>query len=115
MQKLGWGAAELVPQGAKAAWGARMIIGQDGRAELVGDRQHAVGDDNAAIDALLGHMNQIAKPVDKVREMLLASQIRTDEAAEVTVYEDEVIKVAGNSNASHGYFYIAAWLKEGDE
>lgn len=41
-QKLGWGAAHLVPEGAPAAWGARLIITQSGDVDMVHDRQHAL-------------------------------------------------------------------------
>jgi hypothetical protein len=112
-QKLGWGAAALVPEGAKAAWGARMIITQSGDVDLVYDRQHAVGDD-ASIDALIAHLNGgvIKQFKDKLSGMLRRYEVSTTEGADVVLYEDDTVKVAGNSNGSHGYFYVAAWLKE---
>lgn len=33
-------------------------------------------------------------------------------ASKEAVYEDATLVVRGNSNGSHGYFYVAAWLKE---
>ena len=106
-EKLGWGAAHLVPENASAAWGARLIITQAGDVDIVGDRQHAVGDE---IDALLDHLNSVPWKLS-LSNMLKAYEVSTREAAEVTVFEDNKILVRGNSNASHGYFYVAAWLK----
>jgi hypothetical protein len=37
--------------------------------------------------------------------------VQSDEPNEVVVYDDDVIRVVGNSNGSYGYFYLAAWLK----
>jgi hypothetical protein len=108
-EKLGWGAANLVPDNAQAAWGARLIITQTGDVDIVHDRQHAVGDD-APVDTLLHHLNKVGWR-DNLSAMLKSGAVSTRERAEVTVYQDDLIMVRGNSNGSHGYFYAAAWLK----
>jgi hypothetical protein len=106
-EKLGWGAAHLVPEGAKAAWGARLIVTQTGDVDIVHDRQHAVGTE---VDTLLDHLNKV--PWRKsLSDMLKRYEVSTREGGEVTVYEDDKIAVRGNSNGSYGYFYVAAWLK----
>jgi hypothetical protein len=111
-EKLGWGAAHLVPAEAPAAWGARLIVMQSGDVDMVGNRQHAIGSEQD-IDKLLGHLNGGANKVwmAKLGDMLRAREVRVDVGAEVVVYEDDLVKVAGNSNGSHGYFYVAAWLR----
>jgi hypothetical protein len=110
MKKLAWGASGLVPADAPAAWGARLIVKQDGYVDLVPDRQDAVGEDGPR-KALLKHLNEVAKPLGRVAEMLKAREILTSEEGEVTVYEDAKIVVRGNSNGSYGYFYIAAYAR----
>jgi hypothetical protein len=108
-EKLGWGAAHLVPENAPAAWGARLIVTQTGDVDIVGDRQHAVGAEDD-IDILLNRLGN--EPwLQSLSDMLINGIVSTREGLDVTVYEDAYIMVRGNSNGSAGYFYIAAWLK----
>jgi hypothetical protein len=108
-EKLGWGAAHLVPENVPAAWGARLIVTQTGDVDIVHDRQHAIGD-SKSIQVLLSRLDEWTWR-DNLRDMLKSFEVSTRSAAEVTVYDDDMITVRGNSNGSHGYFYIAAWLK----
>jgi hypothetical protein len=109
-EKLGWGAAHLLPDNATAAWGARLIITQTGDVDIVHDRQHAVGNDDD-IDDLLNWLNNVPWR-QSLSDMLKSHQVSTREGAEVTVYQDPYIVVRGNSNGSHGYFYICAYPAE---
>jgi hypothetical protein len=112
-EKLSWGASRLVPDGVEAAWGARLIVNQEGWVDLVPGRQSAIGS-NHGIATLLGYLNGGAnkKWMARLEEMLRAGEVRVNQSADVTVYEDATLVVRGNTNASHGYFYLAAWLKE---
>jgi hypothetical protein len=38
-------------------------------------------------------------------------ELRPSEDREVTLYEDETGVVKANPQGSHGYLYVAAWLK----
>lgn len=112
-KRLGWGAHRLVPENAPAAWGARLIVNQEGWVDLVPGRQDAIGSDEAVkalLDQLNGGVNKVW--MERLREQLVAGKIRVNQSADVTLYEDEALIVAGNTNASHGYFYVAAYLKE---
>ena len=111
-----WGASWLVPDGAPAAWGARLIVTQTGDVDMLPDRQNAVGDDDA-VSVLLGLLNGgINKAwIGELTRLLKAYEVRTREEREVTLYEDDLVAVRGNTNGSGGYFYVAAWLKEGNE
>ena len=111
MEKLAWGATSLLPENVTAAWGARLIVGQDGHVDLVHDRQDAVGPD-AERKALLAHLNE-KKPLKALSALLREGKVSTREGADVTVYEDADIVVRGNSHGSHGYFYIVAYPQSG--
>lgn len=110
IDKLGWGARDLVPEEAKAAWGARLIITQSGDVDIVHDRQDVVGVSDDAKTNLLSQLNASSWR-ENLSNMLKSYQVSTREEAEVVVYENDWIAVKGNSNGSAGYFYIAAWLK----
>lgn len=109
-RRLAWGADWLVPEDAKAAWGARLIM-ENGHADLLWDRQSDFGD-KADYDRLISKLNEVKPWRGPLEKLIRQGEVRSDEANEVTVYEDDVIVVRGNSNGSYGYFYIAAWLKE---
>lgn len=110
--KLAFGATQLVPDDAPAAWGARLIVTRSGDVDMLHDRQSADGDD-ASVSKLLGLLNGGVNKMwmARLREQLVDRIVRVDEACDVTLYEDDAIAVRGNSNASYGYFYVAAWLK----
>lgn len=108
-EKLGWGAERLVPEEAPAAWGARLIVTQTGQVDMLGDRQDLTGGEDAT-RALLDVLKETPWR-EALILMLLDREVETQVAKDVTVYEDDKIKVAGNSNASYGYFYVSAWLK----
>jgi hypothetical protein len=90
-----------------------MIITQDGGVDIVPDRTDFVGSDFAR-DCLRRHLEAKFPPmtlIDSISDRLRDGQIRTREATDVVLYEDDRASVVGNSNASAGYFYVSAWLK----
>lgn len=111
---LRWGYSVAVPADTKAAWGARLILERDARTQggdLLYDRQDSFFETQAHGDVLQAKLS-LTRPWETPLAALVASgQVRSDEPNEVVVYEDDVLKVVGNSNGSHGYFYIAGWLK----
>ena len=111
MEKLAWGANDLLPEGVSAAWGARLIVGQDGYVDLVPDRQDAVGAAEPR-KALLAKLNA-AKPLKNLEALLRDGTVQTRVPGEVTVYEDADIVVRGDSRGSAGYFYIVAYPQPG--
>lgn len=110
-KNLGFGLNGVVPDAAEAAWGARLIIYPTGGVDLVHDRTSALGS-NAA-KARLGNLLNERLPFAKMRDAISAKirsyEISLMEPAEILLYEDPELKVVGNSNGSHGYFYVAAW------
>lgn len=108
-RKLKWGYGSAVPADTKAAWGARLIMTREG-GDLLNDRQGGFGSDEDAT-VLHASLNKVRPWRDPLGALIKSGQVRADQPNEVIVYEDDVIKVVGNSNGSFGYFYIAGWLK----
>lgn len=108
---LRFGANQYIPDGLKAAWGARLIVSQGGMVDLVHDRQDAAGDDALVAD-MLAWVNHGAWAAarDKIAEALRTRTIQTTTGSPFLAYEDERGIMLGNTNGSHGYFYLVAWL-----
>jgi len=81
---LEWGYTPGLPLGATAAWGARAIL-RHGSADLLHDRQ--------------------------IKRLSNSGLMRSEEANEFVLYEDGDVAIVGNTNASHGYLYLVAFLK----
>lgn len=107
-KKPAFGLRSGLPDDGRALWGARLIWPDD----LVWDRQGLTGTEpgttnlqtwlnGGALRAALGYARLLAD-----RYELRGSEDRT-----VTLYEDETGMVRGNPQNSHGYLYVAAWLK----
>jgi len=99
-----------LPQGRTVAWGARLIVDQDGHVDFVHDRQSAIGPDEPR-QRLLNYLNGNDIPIERrIADMLRRGVIRTSVAQEFTVYTDDVVVVKANTNASHGYCYVVAYF-----
>ncbi len=94
------------------AWGARWIVTQDGTVDFVPNRQDMIGTPEQKQE-LLAWLNDTVKrqPEDNLCERLRSYEIKTREAQEVCIYEDDRGLVLGNTNASAGYFYVIARFK----
>jgi hypothetical protein len=98
-----------------AAWGARLIVDQTGFTDFVHDRQGAFGDESemAALFAWL-NMGSFDSAREKASVLLRRREMDTRGEREFVLYEDDKGKIVGNTNASAGYLYVAAWLKAHD-
>jgi hypothetical protein len=108
---LAFGYKAGIPDDAVAAWGARWIVTQDGYIDFVPDRQDADGPDaerRQLLDLLNAGAGKAAQ--DRLRELLQNGEVHTRREAEVELYADDRVRVVGNTNASAGYFYVAAYL-----
>jgi hypothetical protein len=47
----------------------------------------------------------------RARELADSYELRPSDARQVTLHEDEQGKILGNPQGSHGYLYVAAWMK----
>lgn len=111
--KLDYGYSDVVPDDANAAWGARLIVKQDGYVDFVPDRQDLRGDDDAK-RMLVAHLEEVY-PLTKLKKTisdLLAGNVmstRTDQ--EFMLFADAKVGVFANAKASAGYCYVVAYLK----
>lgn len=118
----------LRPDGdSRAIWGARAIDSmhasfrvdcglQDpdrGTLSLLPDRQSFEGDaaDLAALTALLNDCDILRRAQERWRELKAGGEVSGSEASRKTLFEGPLIRVDANTNGSHGYVYLAAWLK----
>ena len=108
--------------GAAVAWGARAILERNGSFGLLWDRQSWVDlsgeqytrftGDTHVIQEVSNHLNSgPLREANKVcAEMVKEGRIKEDEPNEVILYDKHGTKVIGNTNASFGYLYLAAWV-----
>ena len=106
--KLAWGANVTLPEGVAAAWGARLIWPDD----LVWDRQSSAGSDEgkAALETWL-NSGRLKEALAVARQKARDYELRPDESRLVTLWETDRGIVVANPQSSHGYLYVAAWLK----
>lgn len=101
-----------LPGDRTVAWGARLIVTQDGHVDFVHDRQSVIGAEEPR-RRLLDHLNGNDIPIERrIADMLRRGAMRTAVAQQFIVYADDVVVVKANTNASHGYCYVVAYFAE---
>jgi hypothetical protein len=97
-----------IPEGVAPAWGARLIWPDD----LLHDRTSWL-DGEHDVD-LMTWLNggALRSALTEARRMADSYELRPSEDREVTLFEDETGVVKANPQCSHGYLYVAAWLKQ---
>lgn len=122
--KPAWGLAYVVPPDAIAAWGARLIVTQDGDVDMLPDRQGSDGGPHAnSLFQALDDRFPASRMTGLVSELLRGDFYRTDvpgvtlfiqmstrEGEDFVLYLDERLVVHANTNGSAGYCYVTAWL-----
>jgi hypothetical protein len=111
--KLPYGGTWEVPDGVTAAWGARLIITQDGMTDLLWDRQGATAEIspeawtplNTWLDA-----GAVKKARERLSTLLRNYDLSTREDRDVILVENGVGVIRGNPRASAGYCYIIGYL-----
>ena len=109
--KLKWGPRTIsVPDGVRAAWGARLIFPDD----VVWNRCDCDGEQEEK-DALLAWLNGTvgARPWEHARVMAANGLLHAGGSEQVTLYEDDRGVVLASPQRSHGYLYAIAYLKPG--
>lgn len=101
-----------LPAGVRAAWGARLIVRQDGYTDFLHDRQGGFGSaDSPTLHPWLdGGVLKEAR--ERASELLACYRMNTRQAEEFVLVDDRFGKVVGNTNGSAGYLYLAAWLHD---
>ncbi len=118
---LDWGYNTPEAEGSPAVWGARAIwpsslpLTSHFPLDLLPDRQSLRGDE-AAKDGLCHLLNNGVLEAAQARMAAYVRKglVRPDTRNEVVLYDSSLIKVVGNTNASHGYFYVTAFIKPVD-
>lgn len=110
---LGFGYNQGLPEQATVAWGCRAIVTQTGSVDIVHDRQSMIGSPEDK-ERLRAHLSKIGMaPWKNHASMLLSTYaMKTREAGEFVLFDDGTVRVVGNTNASGGYLYVAAFFTE---
>jgi len=98
--------------GCSAIWGARAIATEDPGFGLVPDRISWYAGNEAERSALVLALNKGVLDVCRERFAELKDEHWDIHrvAKEYVLYEDEAIKVVGNTNGSYGYLYLTAFI-----
>jgi hypothetical protein len=110
---LKFGYSEGLPSDRTVAWGARLIVTQDGSVDMVWDRQDIIGEE-AARQRLHNYLvpSVLAVIVDSISVLLKTGKLLARERKEVKVFQNSMITCVGNCNASHGYCYIVVYFTD---
>ena len=104
-----------VHDNSPAAWTARAIWPSSGRhlLDLLPDRQGLTGE-KPHREALVTALNDCGI-LDCIRARFKAAvdegNVRPDEAKRIVLYDSPWLYAEGNTNGSHGYFYLGCWIK----
>jgi hypothetical protein len=102
---------DAVPETATGAWSARAIVTQDGMFDIPHDRQDFHGDPDI-LDALTNRF-PLTELKDTIRELLVCGDMSTRKQETFILFQDDVLTVVADTNASAGYCYIGAWVVPG--
>ena len=112
-----WGYNTPEAEGSPAVWGARAIWPNrygppNFPLDILHDRQSMRGE-KADRDGLAYILNNgVLEAVQaRMAAYVRSGLVRSDTRNEVVLFESNAVKVVGNSNASHGYFYVTAFVK----
>jgi hypothetical protein len=109
----GWGLTAAIPADAPAAFGARLIVTQDGTTDLLFDRMDIGGEDRADRQRLADLLNagRLRAMRDVVEDLLASFIMDTRKGEPFVIFEDDGVLAVANTNGSAGYCYVSAWLK----
>lgn len=113
---LSFGCTRALPEGVRAAWGARLIWPD----QLLWDRQSLSASIPTEKSDLVAWLNGPGRGNGAISRALAAARSREvqDELGGATgdtvavLYKDHRGTVAGSAQGSHGYLYVAGWLHE---
>lgn len=109
MTALGYGWNSALPDDVVSAWGARLIINMNGLVDFVPGRSDYFGE-ASFLDTLQARFPKAAME-RRIREGLESREFDTRSDTDVTLFEDDDIKIVANPNGSAGYLYVSAWAK----
>lgn len=109
-KKLSFGLWYEVPEEVTACWGARWIFPND----QLHDRQSIYGHDTTLGKKLVAWLNggNLGVARDTAKAMAAKRELLQSGNQTIVLFEDEVGIIKANPNASYGYVYVCAYLKE---
>jgi hypothetical protein len=107
---LTFGYTRGVPPSVDTAWGCRALVEQNGMVDALWDRVDLVGPDQTQLTEHLDHHVGTAWH-ERASELLRNGVMRTDRDEEFVLYEDSTVVIKGNTQRSHGYLYVCAYLR----
>jgi hypothetical protein len=109
--RLPWG-LNAHPNDSPGYWGARAIKSGGSRPiDLLPDRQSGGGDLFGVLADLLDKRGGMAIAQARVYALCDNFLMKPDESREFTIIDCDLMKMVANTNGSHGYIYLSAWLK----
>jgi len=106
-----WGQPQVVPSTALAAWGARLIVTQNGDVDFLPDRQGSdEGEHSSDLLAVLNERFPVPTMRDLLGVLLRCYDMQTRQAEDFIIYMDDRLTVHANTSGSYGYCYVTAWL-----
>lgn len=105
-----FGLSRAVPESASAAWGARWIFPDD----VVWDRTSWHNFESDSGQKLMKWLDSgaLMRAREGARRLSSSGKLSQVSQETVTLHEDDLGKIVGNPQRSHGYLYVSAWLKE---
>ena len=112
MTRLAWG-LHAHPGESPGYWGARALLQTSGDfpIDLLPDRQDSGGPLFNVLAKLLNKGGGIAIAQARVRALCNNWLMRPSKRHEFTIIDTDMMKMVANTNGSHGYLYLSAWLK----
>lgn len=106
-ERLAFGLRQI-PDDVVACWGARLIW----PADLLRDRQDMVGDEIER-ERLSKWLNggALGEALAEARRLADRHELAPSDDRQVTLVFDDHGTIVANPQGSHGYLYVAAWLK----
>lgn len=111
--RLEWG-LNAHPESTPAYWGARAILGSyrdKSPIDLLPDRQAGGGDLFPLLASLLNDAGGMKVAQARVSALLNNNLMSSRERKEFTLIDNDMMTMVANTNGSHGYLYLSAWLK----
>ena len=97
------------------AWGARLIIEQQGHTDLLHDRQDSYGPEKEKLVRYLNTHVLTRLLTVILPKALKDNTLKVDGKDCATFFKDSVVEVRGNPNGSYGYLYVRAWFRKDAE
>jgi len=106
-----YGLDAIVPNAAETAWGARLIVTQDGSVDFVQDRQGCAGENRPALLSALNAEMPMGRLRAAIGDLLRSGEMQTREARDFVLHQSNELEIHANTNASAGYCYVTAWFR----